>query len=82
MSLDATGVTLANGCAKKTGNIGGMFRNVDIKIVVQIITGAVEKQADMQRLTARRFHQSTRRLAMFIAVSQFMAVLLLTVLTD
>ncbi|WP_407081190.1 hypothetical protein [Klebsiella michiganensis] len=82
MSLDATGVTLANGCAKKTGNIGGTFRIGDIKIVVKVITGSVEKQADMQRLTARRFHQPTRRLAKFITVSQFMAVLLFTVLTD
>ncbi|VUS41150.1 hypothetical protein SB6410_05403 [Klebsiella pasteurii] len=88
MPLHTTGIPLANSGAEKTGNIGRVrctrwtIQLNFIKIVIQVITSPVEKQTDMQRFTAGRFHQPTRCLAKFIAVGQFVTVLLFTVLAD
>jgi len=57
-----------------------LFSSLDIEIAV--IAGAVKKQADMQRFTARRLHALPGSHAQLLAVITFAAVLLMAVLPD
>ncbi|MNI01454.1 hypothetical protein D3C73_542980 [compost metagenome] len=77
-----TGMAVANAGAKQTGDVGRMFGVGQVQVVVEVVAGAIEKQADVHGLAAGWQYAATCRDAQCIVVVTFLTVLAMQVLLD
>ncbi|RMQ32662.1 hypothetical protein ALQ07_200112 [Pseudomonas syringae pv. actinidiae] len=77
-----TGMTITDGGAKQPGDIGRVRRAGCVQIVVQVIAGAVEKQADVQGLATRRQDPATRCQAKGILIVSLSLAMAMDILLD
>nr|WP_230203805.1 hypothetical protein [Pseudomonas syringae] len=68
-------MTITDGGAKQPGDIGRVRRAGCVQVVVQVIAGAVEKQADVQGLATRR-SQAQGILIVSLSLAMAMDILL------
>ncbi|MNG07781.1 hypothetical protein D3C84_910990 [compost metagenome] len=52
-------MAVANSRAKQPGNIGRVWRSGFVQVIVEVVAGAVEEQADVQGLAAWQHHTTT-----------------------
>ncbi len=71
----ATGMPVTDRGAKQPRDIGRVRRTGLVQIVVEVIAGAVEEQADMQGLATRRRNPVTGRQAQSILIAPFLLAL-------
>ncbi|WP_229610947.1 hypothetical protein [Pseudomonas syringae] len=75
-------MTITDGGAKQPGDIGRVRRAGCVQVVVQVIAGAVEKQADVQGLATRRQDPATRRQAQGILIVSLSLAMAMDILLD
>ena len=78
----ACGIAVTNAGAEHPGDIGRVLRVREIEVVIEIIAGAIEAQADMQRPAAGRYAPATVRHGKGIVVIAFPLVLPLAIALD
>ena len=75
-------MAVANAGAEQPGDIGRVPGVRQVQVVVEVIAGAVEEQADMQGLAARRHHPAPGRHAQGIVVIPLQLALALDILLN